>query len=380
MKIIITESQYRKILNEVDSDICDIFSNQTNIPDYDSVLFNTEKIDRDLIGQVIYMSPEEYFERCAQLGDTSVEDQYRYGSTNNTIKSLTKKVKEGVLLDLPYIDYDMWTQEGRHRVMIAKNMGCKLIPIAIFLLKGQTDPFQEITDRLSFDVNDYKDLKQNNGKYYVKYNKKDWYDFIGAITSNSELFEVLLHLINYQNHTLRKNYPKSEYEINDIIINGHDDNLHNFFVKGIVSVMDDTDLEDYEISDLNMFVEKLKKKSLEGLLEYLDIILYRHHNHPFCEYVKKMFNDVLFYMSIHGNIDYMRYLKKGFNIEIDENTYKIYIDKNIISDISYSDSMKKNLIKIGGIYDESNGLYIPSKINKIDVSYLKEYITKFPFL
>jgi hypothetical protein len=94
MKIQLTESQIKKIfkvhLREDSS--CDIFTNTTRRPDYDDVLNDiTPRILKDLTGTIVKMSPDEYFQKCAQLQRTTVEEQYSY-IDQRSVDYLIKKI------------------------------------------------------------------------------------------------------------------------------------------------------------------------------------------------------------------------------------------------------------------------------------------------
>lgn len=120
MKLIITESQLKNI--------CNVFKDTTGNRGYDDIL----KSDNPTMPfEIIEMSPEEYFERCSKMLKTSLEDQYRVIDQND-IKKFSKKMKEGIKFDLPYIDYNSKHQDGRHRILSAKELGCKKIRVAVF--------------------------------------------------------------------------------------------------------------------------------------------------------------------------------------------------------------------------------------------------------
>ena len=122
MKILINERQHRDLVKKRMSS-CNIFSSSTGVPDYDDVLYNDKG---KIVGEITTMSPDEYFDRCAQLQGTTVDKQYQL-IEKPKLNNLADIIKSGEKIDLPFIDYSSGKQEGRHRAYIAKKRGCDSI-------------------------------------------------------------------------------------------------------------------------------------------------------------------------------------------------------------------------------------------------------------
>ena len=178
MKIIVSESQIRHIITEQRG--CDVFDDQTTAKDYDDVLNNVgNRILKDVRGSVVRMTPEEYYDRCAQIQGTTIEDQHRY-TRSVKVNDLYKLISNGEKLALPYLDYSSRNQEGRHRVAAAQKFGCKIVDVAVFFNNGQKDPYYvgwDEEDReygLSELLGKSEDvLKDQEGNPYVVYNFRD---------------------------------------------------------------------------------------------------------------------------------------------------------------------------------------------------------------
>lgn len=73
-------------------------------------------------GEIIMMSPNEYFNDCSLYGfnhTVSVEDLKRQRRGNDiSIEWLTNQLEQGEKFNLPYINYVDHAQEGLHRMMV----------------------------------------------------------------------------------------------------------------------------------------------------------------------------------------------------------------------------------------------------------------------
>lgn len=112
---------------------CNVFADTTGLPYYDGVFENPlyHFIEKRIKGSVIQMSPDEYMETCARMFNISQTEQSRNILLDNA-KSLLKKMKEGIKINMPHIHISQKAQEGRHRSIAAKMYGCDLIPVAVF--------------------------------------------------------------------------------------------------------------------------------------------------------------------------------------------------------------------------------------------------------
>ena len=110
----------------------DIFSNKTDIGYYDEMLKNPERARRvrwvDV--RIVWMTPKEYLQECARMQGTSLQRQYEMISRQN-IERLKAYIQSGGKLPLPILDYDRKEQEGRHRAVLAEELGIPKIPVVV---------------------------------------------------------------------------------------------------------------------------------------------------------------------------------------------------------------------------------------------------------
>lgn len=65
-------------------------------------------------GKIVYMTPDSYFERCARMQKSTVEEQLSYVDKEVAEKYM-EKMLDGEKFPMPYIDFKDKVQEGRHR-------------------------------------------------------------------------------------------------------------------------------------------------------------------------------------------------------------------------------------------------------------------------
>ena len=110
----------------------DIFSNTTDIGYYDEMLRNPEgaRRYRKVDVRIVWMTPKEYLQECARMQGTSLQRQYERISRQN-IERLKAYIQSGGKLPLPILDYDRKEQEGRHRAVLAEELGIPKIPVVV---------------------------------------------------------------------------------------------------------------------------------------------------------------------------------------------------------------------------------------------------------
>ena len=102
----------------------------TDMSYYDSILDGCKKYTKEgcLIKHTIkYISPDEYISECARVLNSTVDRQYMMIVKEKLIdiKNATSNNK----LPLILIDEVDKAQEGRHRALVAKELGIKSIPV-----------------------------------------------------------------------------------------------------------------------------------------------------------------------------------------------------------------------------------------------------------
>ena len=119
---------FKKRVSNVDI----IDSSHTDIGKYDNMLKSPEyhKKEKGVKFEIVNMSPDEYLSKVAQMQGVSLSDTLRMISEEN-MQELREVVKAGKKLPLPFLDYADNFQEGRHRAVLAKELGQTSIPVMI---------------------------------------------------------------------------------------------------------------------------------------------------------------------------------------------------------------------------------------------------------
>ena len=105
----------------------DIFDTKCHVPYYDNIIAHPDKVaDKyNLKGEIIQMTPEEYYQECADKIFNIPVDKLKTGRRNSTI-SLDRIrdviVNHNTRVFLPYINYAEKEQEGLHRMMVAAEL------------------------------------------------------------------------------------------------------------------------------------------------------------------------------------------------------------------------------------------------------------------
>lgn len=117
--------------NESQMKAKDIFrTDKTDIPVYDNMMNKPayHKRAKGMTFKIVYMSPDEYLTRCARMFNTPFK--YRM-IESQLVEKYKKRVLNGSKMPLPVIDEKEQSQEGRHRAMVAKELGVKRMPVLI---------------------------------------------------------------------------------------------------------------------------------------------------------------------------------------------------------------------------------------------------------
>ena len=99
------------------------------------------KTNKELTFEIVYMSPTQYLEKSfkihrnvminAGLHGLSLERYIEINITPDLIQEYTERTLEGSKMPMPVLDYDKLTQEGRHRAIVAMELGMKEIPVLV---------------------------------------------------------------------------------------------------------------------------------------------------------------------------------------------------------------------------------------------------------
>jgi hypothetical protein len=100
--------------------LANYFSDRTNIPFYDSLTKGE--------GRVVYLTPDGYIQATANLQGTGIQRQLQMVEPG-LVDKYSSMMKKGILFDMPFIDVPGKSQEGRTRVLAAKKLGQKRVPV-----------------------------------------------------------------------------------------------------------------------------------------------------------------------------------------------------------------------------------------------------------
>lgn len=101
----------------------DVFDNKTHVPFYDQLFTNPERMKKEhnLVGEIVLMSPREYFNECANKifnvnVNKLIDGRRASKQVINKIHDIIFKRHRRVFL--PYINYAEKQQEGLHRMLV----------------------------------------------------------------------------------------------------------------------------------------------------------------------------------------------------------------------------------------------------------------------
>lgn len=183
------------------------------------------KYEKGQDAKIVYMSPNEYLERCAKDIFNSTWEKTVASIERNYADTITKyanDMKNGDKFPIPYLDYVYQNQEGRHRALAVKQAFGEdsIMPVLVIT---PTNPTRE-------EVKDYCNRKFPNNKSSALsfYDSLCYKYFPEDVEDEEEEVE--------DTETDNDEIDDTDFEINDTDFN-IDDELDNLF--------DDLDEEDF---------------------------------------------------------------------------------------------------------------------------------------
>jgi hypothetical protein len=393
MKIQLTESQIKKIfkvhLREDSS--CDIFTNTTRRPDYDDVLNDiTPRILKDLTGTIVKMSPDEYFQKCAQLQRTTVEEQYSY-IDQRRVDSLIKKITSNIKVDIPMIDFVNNFQEGRHRAYVAKKLGCEQINVVVFT-KSTRRPSD---DDQEFTINDGKwnDVFTDNEGTFVNYdytNPEQMNQFYALFDSPMYgLTDVIYDIMKGSKSWSKSIEPGPIVDINRIRFDKTPEKLIDFMIDVLSQNISEEEYYEYNDNEGETLEMSLKYRDFDYLL--YDVIDRWSEMKPNIEQLKNYIISMITgmyeyfkYMEDYHSLDYELY--KGYTIQFGEGVIKLYVAdfKTFTGSVDTHENFKDVLEDENEFISEYTYQYIENYIDDNDrrelfVRDIDEYLSKYRF-
>ena len=107
----------------------EFFSKKTGMSFYDGVLKNPDYHIRakGIHHKIVKMSPDQYLQECAKMHKTTIKQQYEMIEPG-LVKKYKKRTLAGSPMPMLTIE-PPFNQEGRHRAIVAKELGIKKIPV-----------------------------------------------------------------------------------------------------------------------------------------------------------------------------------------------------------------------------------------------------------
>lgn len=153
----------------------DYFDKTTDTSFYNDIMRKPEYMfwNKGYVGKIIYITPIKYFELCARMQRTSIEEQESYIDKNSSYKYMEDMLK-GDKFPMPFIDYSAKRQEGRHRSYAIKMIN-PAIKMPVLIVSDRIDDKNFIVDLVkkgeSFDdfvkICKHMDVPYNE-TYYIK--------------------------------------------------------------------------------------------------------------------------------------------------------------------------------------------------------------------
>lgn len=269
------------------------FKDKSNIPDYDAILFGLnnrlpKKYDK-WVGEIKFMSGEEYFRECAKIAGTDVYSQKEPLLIGN-INKIEYNMSRGIKYDIPYLNYVEKTQEGRHRVIAASNLGQAKIPVLVLYLKEEDELGEKNHDKIEDMVNIWDDLIKIKDSYYIKFSNINEYKTSGRLLSCIARNYDSYQLDYLLNNKISPKYYSLERHIKELYDSFNKFGYHNI---SNINYIGDNDVSDiilhlcviYKIIINNdgVIIDCVKLDGKDGYLRVLDNISGDFDRYTSCE-------------------------------------------------------------------------------------------------
>lgn len=168
-----------------------VFLNKTRIPDYDKLL--NKKYDElpskysNLEAHIELMTPNDYFNRCAEIQHTTYDKQFNF-IVPSKVEKYKEMMENGSKFDMPYLNYSDISQEGRHRVKAAMDLNVSKIPVLIITEKDDENEEGYTLDDMIGKWNDLS--KDKDGNFIINFGQLiKWEDVSRFLSSIAKGFD-----------------------------------------------------------------------------------------------------------------------------------------------------------------------------------------------
>ena len=332
MKFYIKKLLRESLLNETEN----VFKSVTNIPDYDKL--KDGKYDElsskysNMSASVVNMSPEQYFKYCAQIQGTTYDQQFSY-LRKQVVDKLIGLMDDDVKMDMPYLNFvkGSTSQEGRHRVKAAMDLGIKSVPVLVIDSREREGG----DNMLSSKIGVWDDLSFDGYNYNVSYNTKVWKDCDYLLSSIRRGYDVYLLDSIFDTYIYRRSYPDLLSIVNKIddgsmseyVMNGLDETLFLNYLPDEYKSRLNINWDDYTDEEYENYKKVLSE--VKPKLDKLALLFILMHNDSEMSSVIKFdyLNDVAS-LVINSDISIDNDYSSGKEMLLD---YQIYDDLDLYS-------------------------------------------------
>lgn len=332
-KFKLTESQYNRLKKTLLSEN-KYFLDKTTISDYDALINGDELPNKynNYNAEIIYMSPEEYMRKVADIQGTTYEGQSRYVNSDK-VKKYAKAMMSGDKFPIPYLNYIDRNQEGRHRVLASQMLTDKNIPVLVITQHGDND---------SESFNKSYDLSDN----------KQYFEFIRLFDDDVVDALDLLLSRNYNYSDMKWETRKDYIYLPDVEWGQVPEQLKQL-LQNQVNKLTPQQIKDAEDDDVRGI------KGVEGMVNLIEY--YKKELPDIFRYLRRLIMGVKKAMVDHINQD---------RIEVNDNNIKISIDGKI-ANVWAKDK--------DSLYDYNFDFVNEDEIYQLNAKLIDMWMNRFPF-
>ena len=337
-----------------------VFKSITNIPDYDKL--KDGRYDElsskysNMSASVVNMSPEQYFKYCAQIQGTTYDQQFSY-LRKQVVDKLIGLMDDDVKMDMPYLNFvkGSTSQEGRHRVKAAMDLGIKSVPVLVIDSKERGE--EEGDNMLSSKIGVWDDLSFDGYNYNVSYNTKSWKDCDSLLSSIRRGYDVYLLDSIFDTYIYRSSDTNLLSVVNKI--DGPGSTLSEYVSNGL---------------DVTIFLEYLPDEYRSRLNidwgDYTDEG-YANYEKVLSEVKPKLVRLALLFILMNNDSEMSSFI----NVDNSSNTASLVINRDISIDNDYSSG--KEMLLDYQIYDDLDLYSVEDdKYYKMGEKFIKTYFDK----
>lgn len=129
------------------------------------------QINKGVEETLVFISPDEYLQLCAKNAKMPYE-KYMSIVSSEKYREYSERMKRGEKAPIGFYTINEANQEGRHRALAAKELGCKKIPVIRRRKLSQKDIIEMVEDYEGISREELNNLHKNWG--YTGITDLDW--------------------------------------------------------------------------------------------------------------------------------------------------------------------------------------------------------------